>query len=147
MNSEKEKQHYVPKFYLKQFSFENNKKQLGVFNTNSKFFTNQAKLKTQAYKSFFYGHDGIIENKLSKTEDQISPIISKIINTKKIPAYNTREYTQLLIFIILTQLRNPAFSNLIAKDRDELVKRIKEIAPNNTTFENKIPEIPKNIAI
>jgi hypothetical protein len=143
MNTEKEKQHYVPKFYLRNFSFEGNKKQIGVFNTITQFFISDAKLKTQAYKPFYYGRDGEMEEMLAELEDKLSPITNYIITTKSLPKVNSREYQLLLLFIVLTEARNPVISNTIVNHRKELIKRAKEIAPDDIFVETHIPEIPK----
>ena len=66
MNSDKKNQHFVPKFYLRNFSFQNNGNELGIFNTKTEFYFKNAPIKAQGSKTFFYGHDGIIEERLSK---------------------------------------------------------------------------------
>jgi len=72
MKTDKKNQHYVPKFYLRNFSFQNNKKQIGVFNIENEFYFLKAKLKTQGSKNFFYGSDGVIEDSLSLIEGELS---------------------------------------------------------------------------
>ncbi|WP_394261826.1 DUF4238 domain-containing protein [Moraxella boevrei] len=53
MITDKKNQHYVPKFYLRNFSYNNNGKQIGLFNLKSeKFFVN-VPLKNEASKNFF----------------------------------------------------------------------------------------------
>jgi len=50
---------------LKKFSYKENDGQIGMFNIQNQFFAQTAKLKTQAYKPFFYGEDGELEDLLS----------------------------------------------------------------------------------
>ena len=107
MNTEKKNQHYVPKFYLRNFSFLSNKKQIGVFNICNKIFTQTAKLKTQASKNFFYGCDGKIEDALSVVEGDLAKVINEIIETEFLPHKGTKEHKHLLEFVSLTDLRNP----------------------------------------
>lgn len=147
MNTEKEKQHYVPKFYLRNFSYNGNKKQIGVFNTVSQFFIAQGKLKTQAYKPFFYGHDGRMEDILSIVEGKLAPIINQIVSTYTLPKQGTTEYERLLMFIILTQLRNPVISDSIINNREELIKRAQEIVPRDKFVESNVPRMSKEQAI
>jgi hypothetical protein len=45
--TEKKNQHYIPKFYLRNFSYENNGKQIGVYNILNEIFVSKGKLKTQ----------------------------------------------------------------------------------------------------
>lgn len=141
VNTEKEKQHYVPKFYLRHFSFQGNGKQLGVFNLKSDFFISDGKLKTQAYKPFYYGHDGRIEDKLSEVETNSSRIIGDIISKKELPNTDSEEYLELMLFVILTQLRNPTIEKNILNSRKELIRRAKEFAPDVELPEDKLPKM------
>lgn len=105
--TEKKNQHYIPKFYLRNFSHQMNKKQIGIFNINNQLFFQTAKLRTQGSKNFFYGHDGIIEDSLAEIEGLLSQTLSQIIQTREIPKNNTTKHLELLLFVILTDLRNP----------------------------------------
>jgi len=107
MKTEKKNQHYVPKFYLKQFSFQNNLKQIGLFNSRNSLFIEKAPLKTQGSKNFYYGDDGTIENKLSEIEGILAFTIKEICETGLIPTKDTEKYFSLLAFISITHLRNP----------------------------------------
>ena len=78
--TEKKNQHYLPKFYLRNFSYYNNEKQIGLYNIFNSFFIHQAKLKTQGSKNFYYGKDGIIENFLSEHEGRFAKIVKEIID-------------------------------------------------------------------
>ncbi|WP_186429660.1 DUF4238 domain-containing protein [Clostridium sp. BSD9I1] len=69
-------QHYVPKFYLRNFS--NNKKNIGMFRHKDKKFILNASIKSVAYSIFLYGEDGKLENFLSKFESKCAEIIRKI---------------------------------------------------------------------
>lgn len=103
----KKNQHYIPKFYLRNFSFENDKKQIGIFNIANKYFYQKATLKNQGSRNFFYGNDGDVEDKLAKIEGIISRIILQIIDSEEIPKVNSDDYFNLCLFIVLTDLRNP----------------------------------------
>jgi len=76
----KKNQHFVPKFYLRNFSYEMNNKEIGIYNINTGFSYNKAPIKGQAYKSYFYGKDNDVEDKLSKAEGFTSFIFKKIRN-------------------------------------------------------------------
>lgn len=107
MVTDKKNQHYIPKFYLRNFSYQSNKKQIGVFNLHKQFFYQTGKLKTQGSKNFYYGMDGKIEDELSNIETTLAITIKKIIDTQQLPKRETIDYINILIFIILTDLRNP----------------------------------------
>ncbi|MDA3844285.1 MAG: DUF4238 domain-containing protein, partial [Candidatus Kapabacteria bacterium] len=61
MKTEKKNQHYIPKFYLRNFSYQRNNKQIGVYTLKNNLFIQTGKLKKQASKNFFYGSDGEVE--------------------------------------------------------------------------------------
>lgn len=122
--TDKENQHYVPKFYLRYFSYLNNKKQIGVYNQNNRLFIPTAKLKTQASKKYFYGKDGIIEDWLSSIESIISPLLSQMITLEKLPSLMTHSHVDLLFFLILMDLRNPIRVNQLKKSRQLIKERL-----------------------
>lgn len=130
MKTDKKNQHYIPKFYLRNFSFRGNKKQIGVFNIFNKKFIQQAKLKTQGSKNFFYGHDGIIEDGLADIEGFLSTAIKDILEKVTIPPKKTKEHSDLLGFVSLTDLRNPVRINGMKNMFKQMEKRILELDPN-----------------
>lgn len=107
MNTEKKNQHYIPKFYLRNFSYNNNGKQIGIYNTKSSFFYSTSPLKTQGSKNFLYGYDGKVEDWLSTIEGDLAKAIKSICETQKAPDYNSDEHIDLLAFVAITCLRNP----------------------------------------
>lgn len=146
MNTEKKNQHYIPKFYLRNFSYNRNDAQIGVFNVNNEFFFQTAKLKTQGSKNFFYGHDGIIEDKLSDVEGRLATTIRNIINTESLPRKGDNNHYALLAFVGLTHLRNPVQIELLKQSRTAMRERFNEILPNENA-ENHIPEITHQEAV
>jgi hypothetical protein len=127
MKTEKKNQHFIPKFYLKYFSYEKNEKQIGVFNKNRNFFFQKATLKDQGSKNFFYGYDGIVEDNLSNVEGHLATSLRKIINENSTPKKYNFEHFQLLNFVALTHLRNPVSVQSV-KDIKEIVKeRLQEL--------------------
>ncbi|KPH12360.1 DUF4238 domain-containing protein [Chryseobacterium sp. ERMR1:04] len=105
--TEKKNQHYIPKFYLRNSSYNANKKQIGLYNLLNQRFIQDAKLKTQGSRNFFYGKDGVIEDKLSVLEGAFAERIKAIIDTLLLPKKNSPEHIELLGFVALTDLRNP----------------------------------------
>lgn len=146
MPTDKKNQHYLPKFYLRNFSFQNNKKQLGIYNIFNKIYFNQAKLKTQGSKDFFYGFDGIIEDSLANIEGKFASVIKKILECNNLPINKSPDYYDLLSFVVLTDLRNPvAIEN--AKNRVvEMHKRILDLDPQIDS-ENLPPQLTHDQAV
>lgn len=130
MPTDKKNQHYIPKFYLRNFSFQGNKKQIGVFNLFNKKFIQQAKLKTQGSKNFFYGHDDIIEDGLADIEGFLSSAIKDIIEKRITPKKGTKEHVDLLEFVSLTDLRNPVRIVEMKSMFKQMEKRVLALYPN-----------------
>ena len=79
---EKKKQHYVPKFYMKNFaSSENN---VSVYNIKSKKIISNIPFDSQCYKDYFYGKDHVLENEFAQKEIIWSNLFNKIIDHKKL---------------------------------------------------------------
>ena len=110
-NTQSKNQHFVPKFYLKNFSFENNKNEIGIKIKNSGRFIRNGPIKSQASKDFFYGKDGVVENWLSNLEGKHNTVIKNIILTQLLPKFETPDYYELIKFICLTNFRNPVIIN------------------------------------
>jgi hypothetical protein len=121
--TEKENQHYIPKFYLRYFSFMNNKKQIGIYNQRNDFFIPTAKLKTQANKKYFYGKDGIIEDWLASIESIVAPIFSKM-PSEELPKKMSTTQADMLFFLILLDLRNPIRVNQWIRGRELIKERL-----------------------
>lgn len=139
MNTNKKNQHYIPKFYLRNFSYNNNKKQIGLFNLSTNFFFQAATLKDNGSKNFFYGADGIIEEYLSKAENNFANIIRDIIANRALPEKYSKEHIDLLYFVALTDFRNPSRVENIKQQRKEVEKRILELQ-EDTDLQKICPE-------
>lgn len=74
--AEKTKQHYVPKFYLKNFT---NRKLFNIYNCKSHMSFYGVPFVNQCYKNNFYGEDKLIENKLADLETKWSLAIRNVL--------------------------------------------------------------------
>lgn len=64
--ADKKKQHYVPKFYMKNFA--DSKKNVSVYNLKSKKVIADVPYNSQCYKDYFYGKDHVLEDEFAKKE-------------------------------------------------------------------------------
>jgi len=128
--TEKREQHYIPKFYLRNFSLESKGKQIGLYNIQNKLFIGRSSLRKQASQPFYYGKDGLIEDWLGTIENDTAPIIAEILNTGSLPQYNSSDHKKLVAFTVLTEIRNPISSESIINSNRELNKRLNEIHPD-----------------
>lgn len=139
MITEKKNQHYIPKFYLRNFSFRGNKKQIGVYNIFNEIFIQRSKLKTQGSKNFFYGYDGKIEDGLANIEGHLAEAIRNITNNYTLPPKKSKEHNDLLVFVSLTDLRNPVIIEAMKAMLDGMKSRLLELDPNADT-EKLVPQ-------
>ncbi|MEF3080578.1 DUF4238 domain-containing protein [Winogradskyella poriferorum] len=133
-NTEKANQHYVPKFYLRHFSYLNNLNQIGVFNTKSEFFIKDGKLKKQASKKYFYGKDGVLEDFYQNLENILAPLVLKYIQNENIPKQFSSEQSDMLHLIFTMESRNPMRVNLMRQTLLEQKDRVDKI---DSTFYNQ----------
>lgn len=66
-------QHYVPRFYMKNFSDiigggSKEKMLISFFQFNGELYREKIPVKSICYKNYFYGEDGVLEKKLAKKE-------------------------------------------------------------------------------
>jgi len=101
----RKKQHYVPRFYLKNFSNSLEGKSIGIFNIETEKFIPAGNLRGQAYKDYFYGKDGKLEDALGRIEGSASKIINNIIESKTYPVKDSEEHIIILTFTIFLQTR------------------------------------------
>jgi hypothetical protein len=118
-----ENQHYIPQFYLKQFSNNQDRLTVGVFNRKNDVFFAKAPIKGQASKKHFYGKDLIIENFFGKHEGQWARVIANITNEWNVLNRNSVEYSSLLTFLGTIAMRTPTAINLI-QEQFELADKI-----------------------
>lgn len=93
---EKKKQHYVPQFYLNLFSKSN--KEFAVFNINNKTAHHPIPCKSQCYKNYYYGDDGLWEERLSNMENEWSEIIKKICLHTVLDKYQIKLIKQFALY-------------------------------------------------
>lgn len=100
---ENKNQHYVPQFYLKNFS--ENRKQIGLYNIPSNWFVTNANIKDESSEDYFFGKDSDYDKALKLTEDTVAPIFENIIKFRKLPARLSKEHNILLAFVLLLKNR------------------------------------------
>ena len=126
--SEKEYQHYVPKFYLRFFS--NNSKSVGTYIFKNNKYIPIASLDSIGGSKYLYGEDGEIENWFSELEGKWNIILKKIIDTNSLNI-NQEEYTYLLMFIYLSEARSKTSADIMNKFINEVAITTYNIDPKN----------------
>lgn len=81
--------HYIPQFYLRNFSTDNEKSKIGIYNLNNSVFSYKAQIRHQAKEKLFYGNDDIVESGLGNLESKVSHLIRDLIEKHLTPETDT----------------------------------------------------------
>jgi len=143
---DKKRQHYVPRFYLKNFSTNSEGKSIGVYNVDRYKFIPRGSLKEQAYKNYFYGEDDEIEDSLSTIESIAASAIKNILAKRTMPEKLTSEYYSLLAFTALQWARTPYAADeakeIIEKSLESTVERDKSYKIVLDEFKSRLENAP-----
>ncbi len=118
----KKKQHYVPRFYLKNFAADASGKSINVYNISSDRYVSNGNLKNQCYESYFYGKDLKIENAFSTIEGKASTVLRGLLEQTKFPEPFTKEHYLLLLFTLLQYARTKGAEIVLKEFIDKLAK-------------------------
>lgn len=113
MESNKEAQHFVPKFYLKKFSNNNDERSIGLYIKNQSKLVKCASIAGQSQKPYYYGEDGKIENLLMQIETPASRVFNRICETVALVKKPIDDYFRILHFTINLYFRNPIQSEIL----------------------------------
>lgn len=101
--SEPKKHHFVPKFYLRNFSA--NRKQINLYNFSRDQFITDAGLDGQCYRRKLHAFEPGLEQKLGGMESLASIIIRSVIDGRTLPTYGTQDWLALLKFLVFQKAR------------------------------------------
>lgn len=147
----KRKQHYVPKFYLRNFS--ENTKSIGMYLFKTNKIIEHASINDSLWEEYFYGEDAIVENKLAEWEGRWKEVISSIIELERLPD-TERQLTWLRYFILISSARtvkrgnqtNNEYTTLLRKileiEEPELFEKIRNIDEDDLCVKLKCPALP-----
>lgn len=121
--NDKRRQHYVPKFYLRNFS--ENEKSVGIYLFKKNKIIKHGSINDILWKEYFYGEDAVVENKLAEYEGTWRDIISAIIKTEKLPD-TARDLVLLRYFILISSARTLKRGNQMNNDYTTLIKQVLE---------------------
>ncbi|EPL7676995.1 DUF4238 domain-containing protein [Elizabethkingia anophelis] len=131
--AKKKRHHYVPKFYLRRFSINEEGIFLGLYNINNERFIQNAPLKRQAYENYLYGEDDEIENALADMEGNISQMFNFWTDENLLypPPPESNGFKLLKRFILYQAFRIPKSGNdIMDKLNDALKTVLKEFKPD-----------------
>lgn len=141
MTTKKRNQHFVPRFYLKNFSIGRNERQVAVFNVKKNLYVKSASLSDQAARKFYYGKDGEMEEGLSRLEGEMASVINEIKRTGALPPHSSKAHRMILYFSVTTEVRNPKYAQGLEKQVEsagELFKQHVDFPEKYRTSEFKL---------
>lgn len=137
------KQHYVPKFYLKNFSVNKDDTNIGLYNKSNNKFIEKVPLKNQAYQDYFYGKDLEVEKEITSIENAFSQILREIIEREDIPPSNIQAHKILYLYTFLQSARTLEVVNNV---HEMLNVTAKEIFKNDEKFKDLVNEAELKIS-
>ncbi len=99
--------HYVPRFYLRNFS--QSGKSIDLFNIDSQRFIKNAPIRGQCCRDYFYGKNPENEKGLSAAEGEVAQLFRLISQQTRLPRYFTAGHL-LLCFHIATQANRTQYA-------------------------------------
>ena len=113
---EKKKQHYIPKLYMRLFT--HNQKDFAVLNISNRKILNSVPYGSHCYKDYYYGKDGIWENRLAEMESDWLNTFQLVLSKAPLTAENISSLKQ---FALYQRQRTLAEGNYSKKIRKELL--------------------------
>lgn len=128
----KKRHHYIPRFYLKRFSANNEGKLIGLYNHTKDIYVREAPLRQQAYENFLYGQNPEIEDALADMEDTVAKLFYYWTDEKLLypPPPETNGFKLLKQFILYQAFRIPKSGDGITESFNQGLKTVvKEFKP------------------
>jgi hypothetical protein len=133
---DKERHHYIPRFYLKNFACDEDKKFLYVYEYKGKIF--KSSISDIGVKKGFYTFinkftkqkTSIVEDFFASIENKTAPVLDRIIRSEKINIDN-EEKELLSLFMSILVIRTPRFTSISENFEIETMKNIAKIIAQN----------------
>jgi hypothetical protein len=115
-------QHYVPQFYLRNFSSDRNS--IAFYSVKSSASFNTASIKGQCCKDYFYGKDIQPDKALREIETEAAIIIKKIISARQLPPKLSKDHKVLMTYVLLQHARTVNAGTEYDEAADRQIKHI-----------------------
>ncbi|PIF34316.1 uncharacterized protein DUF4238 [Flavobacterium sp. 9] len=137
-------QHFVPQFFQRFFSYENNGKTIGMFNTKLNTFKNQVSISSQLSSDYFYDQDGNLENWLSQHETDSAPIFKEMWEKEKLPITQSKDHFKMLHFMVVLDLRNPIHFKILNNLEQKLPETKSKISEGNLSSDDMVSKLKEH---
>ena len=118
MATDKRNQHYIPKFFLRRFSHSDDGKTIGIYLPEQGRFIARGPLRNQAYRHYFYGKDGVLEDQLSQVEGLSAEHLRQLATLKEQPQFDSPLHLGALFHLLLSDLRTPSNAERLQNQAD-----------------------------
>ena len=118
-------QHYVPQFYLRNFSEDG--RGIRTFNLSSGKVIPHAKLKCQCSKDYFYGEDGVLESALGGMESAFSATFKNCIKLCPKERISDEDFCLLTMFVAVQYLRTKKMIDIMEQFGKQSYKTLAEL--------------------
>ena len=135
------KHHFVPKFYLKNFSKDS--LSINIYNITRNKIISQANLKNQCYKDYFYGKDDKVEKVLGGVEGAAAEIFREIIEQQTPPRPLTVEHMRLLLFVLIQHNRTTYAVDAMNEMTSKFAKKL--LSTNSSFNQEEIDNLKVSI--
>ena len=122
--AENKNQHYVPEFYLKRFSPDEEKRTIGIWNMSRQRKITGASLSNQCSRDYFYGKDLRTEKSLIDLEGAIAGLLSAIDKTGKLPLRCSDNHALLLLHLVTQRARTRYMSDAINEMNEKFFRHV-----------------------
>jgi len=133
--------HFLPKFYLKNFSVDQDDKHICIYNIDTRFFFDRAPISGQAKAKYLYGTDDVMEARLEEIENQSARTIRAIIDDNRMPS-SLDDLRKLGEFILYQQARTIRNAEVMNSMTDSLNQSMfGDAAPDQKTGVRELLEL------
>lgn len=135
--------HFVPQFYLRNFSVRQEERQIGLFNLKNERFVPATSIKTQAQRNRLYGN-GEGEQVLSELEGIAAEIVRRSLRTSTVPKRFSPDHHALLVYVLFQMTRTPAAGQEIQDAFEQQVKAMAAQDSQMAPFVNHFDVVVEN---
>ncbi|WP_437835787.1 DUF4238 domain-containing protein [Sorangium sp. So ce1153] len=139
-------QHFVPQMLLRRFAVPNTRQRaVATLDLEANKTIPIVSIAGQCARPFFYGEDGIVERSLGHLEGAAGLIIESILRSESMPAVGTREWSDLITFVVVQHGRTPSAVNVSNQRLFAMIEEARKFA-RNAGDSDTISEIARSVA-
>ncbi len=127
MSQKKKRQHYVPRFLLKNFSPD--QRRISLYILGKRVRIDGAGLKEQCYRDYFYGREPDLEDALAEVEGEMAQLLVDA-NPDRLNALSTHDLFRIKRFVHYQQMRTASAADRLDEMLDGFMKTLMASSPD-----------------